>query len=289
MAGYFFDNCFLSPKQLCCAADNEFTNCGWHGDDGSCSNNQCDANTQIQLAESYDGGGGDCGIHLERDRVFCCNPPKGESPFLPVPLDYLFPNPPTDNGADTEFKLSVDDTWGGKGVQGSDSTPNDASFGFFVMTSPDTIQTSLDKRDGSHWELFDCFDSVSEDEQTIRMFCNDQSVDSNCHKISLGHGVPGTIIEMPSGCGPGRYAVAKDMKPSKNQTIPRHVVKRGLVSEPVVYDLTFDYDFRRVPRDLGDTQIRLDYSNQEGYWDGVVDKAGDKRRKRSLDVIFQWK
>lgn len=70
-----------------------------------------------------------------------------------------------------------------------------------------------------------------------------------------------------------------------NRTIPRHIFQRDLVSAPVVYDLTFDYDFKRVPRDDADgsTQIRLDYSNQKGYWDGIVDKAGESKRKRSLE------
>jgi len=202
---------------------------------------------------------------------------------LPVPLEYLFPSPPTGNDVDTKFKLSLDDTWGGKGTQG-DEAPNDAAFGFFVMSSPQEIQISLDKRDGSHWELFDCFDDETEGEHTIRMFCGDISSTSNCDKIGLGHGVPGTILEMPKDCGPGTYAVAKGMKVSQNQTIPHHIIRRSGTFDPTVFDLTFDYDFTRVPRDLGTTQMRVDYSNQEGYWDAVVDRAGDKRRKRSLNV-----
>ena len=51
-----------------------------------------------------------------------------------------------------------------------------------------------------------------------------------------------------------------------------------------MYDLIFDYDFSRVPRDAGgsDTQMRIDFSNMEGYWDSIVDKAGETKRKRSL-------
>lgn len=68
---------------------------------------------------------------------------------------------------------------------------------------------------------------------------------------------------------------------SKNQTLPHHLAKRSLDPAPV-YDLTFDYEFTRVPRDLGDTQMRLDFSNEVGYWDSVVNKAGETKRKRSL-------
>jgi chitinase len=68
---------------------------------------------------------------------------------------------------------------------------------------------------------------------------------------------------------------------SKNQELPRHLAKRNFRSTPV-YDLTFDYDFLRVPRDLGKTQMRVDFSNEEGYWDSIVNKAGNSKKKRSL-------
>jgi hypothetical protein len=60
------------------------------------------------------------------------------------------------------------------------------------------LQVSLDKRDGSHWELFDCIDSVSEKAQTIECV-HGLFGESNCNKIYLGKGVSGTILEMPSG------------------------------------------------------------------------------------------
>lgn len=197
-------------------------------------------------------------------------------------MEDLFPDPPTGDDVDSKYKLETDDTWGTGHEYGKDD-PNDAAFGFFVMAAPETISTTLDKRDGSHWDLFDCFDAVTEGEHTIRMFCNGEWEDSNCHKLFLGSGAPGTILEMPRGCGPGRYAVAKDVQVSKNQSLPDGLRRRSKVASPTVFDLTFDYDFRRVPRDQGDVQWRLDYSNEEGYWDSVVEGAGDKRRKRSLD------
>jgi len=75
------------------------------------------------------------------------------------------------------------------------------------------------------------------------------------------------------------------MDVSTNQQLPAHLSKRNLGPDPVVFDLTFDYDFRRVPRDVGETQMRLDFSNEEGYWDKVVDKAAGTKRKRSLDDV----
>ncbi|KAF4950589.1 hypothetical protein FGADI_8103 [Fusarium gaditjirri] len=177
----------------------------------------------------------------------------GESPFLPVPLEYLFPDPPNEEEAESDYQLKVDNTWGGAEDLPFAETPEHSAFGFIIMTSPDELQTTLDKRDGSHWEVFGCHDSDSQEEQTVRMVCTDRSENSNCDKIYLGHGAPGTIIEMPKGCGPGRYAVVKELSPSKNQSLPQHLYKRGIAETDPMFDLTFDYNFRRVPRDLGDT------------------------------------
>lgn len=276
--------------RFCCSKDEKWENCGWHGKPGSCFDGHCDTGWQVSMTTSYQGEGQDCGIlNRHRSRNFCCDPPADMSPFLPVPLEYLFENPPPEKEANTEFTLKVDPTYGGSNPAPSSEDPNNAPFGFVVMTSPGTIQTTLDRRDGSHWEVFDCLDAVTVGEHTVRMFCTDQSETSNCGKIHLGHGVPGTIIQMPEGCGPGKYAVAKSLSESKNQTLPHHLVHRGLgvgESSPV-FDLTFDYDFRRVPRDLGNTQLRIDFSNEPKYWDRVVDEParGKKTKRRSLEDV----
>ncbi len=103
-----------------------------------------------------------------------------------VPLDHLFPHSQKGDNDDSDFKLEVDNTWGDGKADTADKEPNDATFGFVVLTSPEKAQTSLHKRDGSHGELFNCNDAVSEDEQAIQMFCTDVSETSNCHKISSG-------------------------------------------------------------------------------------------------------
>ncbi|KAI9766214.1 MAG: hypothetical protein M1839_005004 [Geoglossum umbratile] len=272
-------------NRYCCPPDDlaKWTNCNWHGQPGSCFDNHCDIGHQVQLTQSEYGLGQTCWPRLERQRVFCCDPAGGKSPFLPVPLENLFPHPPTGKTVDSVYDLRVDNTWGTGQADTPDEQPNEASFGFVVLTSPETLQISLKKRDGTHWEVFNCNDAVSEEEQTVKMFCTDISESSNCHKITLGHGVPGTILEMPEGCGPSKYAVAKSMVPSAAQSLPKHLEKRDYGHKPVIYDLTFDFDWHRVPRDLGDTQMRVDFSNEIGYWDAIVNKAASKKSKRSLE------
>jgi chitinase len=258
-------------KRYCCPKQDakNFENCRWYGQPGSCFDNHCPIGHSVQLTDSPYGLAESCFPRLERSRVFCCDPAYGKSPFLPVPLNRLFIDPLTGDNVDTNFTLKLNDTFGsGKAKAGED--PSDAAFQFVVLASPEELQTSLDKRDGSHWELYGCQYTTSEEEQTIQMFCTDTSENSNCHKIGLGH---------------GRYAVAKSMEPSKNQTIPPALRKRGLINA-VVYDLTFDYDFKRVPRDVEDTQMRIDFSNKNDYWDNVVAAAASKRKaKRSISDV----
>ncbi|KAL3453554.1 hypothetical protein BJX65DRAFT_302452 [Aspergillus insuetus] len=271
--------------RFCCNKDQEWENCAWHGKKNSCFDNHCDTGYQVALTTSHDGEGVSCGFwHPERQRSFCCDAAgANKNPFLPVPLEYLFENPPNPESADIEYELKVDPTWGGVTDYPIEAEPNDAPFAFVVLASPDEIQVSLDKRDGSHWEVFDCFDSTTEGEHTVRMVCTtDGDEDSNCNKIHLGHGAAGTIVQMPPGCGPGKYAVVKSLEPSANVVLPRRLARRELPSHATVYDLTFDYDFRRVPRDMGQTQMRIDYSNDLNYWDEIVAEAATtSRRKRS--------
>ncbi|KAI1172269.1 carbohydrate-binding module family 18 [Nemania sp. FL0916] len=267
-------------KLYCCPPDDidKWTNCAWYGKPGNCFDGHCPDMKAVQLTDSYFGGGKTCGIHIgdHRTRTFCCEP-KDDPLFLPVPLENLFQSPPKGSHVDTDFTLETDE------ASDKNQNPNDAAFQFFVFASPEELQVSLDKRDGSHWDVFGCPDSISEGEHTVQMVCTDFSDASTCYKIGLGHGVPGTILQMPKGCGPGKYAVAKSMIPSTKGVLPRHLSHLANRS-PVVYDLTFDYDFMRVPRDLGDTQMRVDFSNQDDYWNTVVAGAATskKKSKRSL-------
>lgn len=269
-------------KKYCCPPEDLDTwkNCEWKGKPGSGFDNHCDENTQVQLTTNRYGFGESYSPRLERARVFCCDPPSGETLFLPVPLEDLFPNPPSGDKVDTDFYLNIDNAWGdGTPDTGTDNDSDEAAFQFYVLTAPEDIQTSLHKRDGSQWDVFNCNDTESEEKQTVQMICTDISEESNCNHIRMELGCPGTILHMPKGCGPGKYAVAVDMVVGEDKTLPRNITKRKVHHSPIVYDLTFDYDFSRVPREFGETQLRVDFSNQECYWDNVVAAAADKKRK----------
>lgn len=132
--------------------------------------------------------------------------------------------------------------------------------------------TSIDKRDGSHWELFDCDNTVGEKRQTVKAVCANLSDDHNCDVIFKGTGVAGTVVDMPGDCGPGRYAVAVSMTPSTDHShLHKHLVKRGLEAARV-FDFTFDYDYSPIEKraDKSNVLLRIDYSDDPGYWDTIV-------------------
>jgi chitinase len=151
---------------------------------------------------------------------------------------------------------------------GSSNNPNDNSFGFYIMSGPEDEITTFAKRDGSHWELFDC--ENLEKRQTVKAVCTNTTVDNNCGIIFEG-GVPGTVVEMPPDCGPGKYAVAVSLEPSQaHPRLRKKLEKRGLHAAPV-YDFTFDYDYSPIHA-RADSQVllRIDYSDDPGYWSDIV-------------------
>ncbi len=107
-------------------------------------------------------------------------------------------------------------------------------------------------------------------------------LESNCGVIFKG-GVAGTVLEMPPGCGPGKYAMAVSLEPLENTKIEHEVakggelghrlVKRNLTSltDRTVYKLTFDFDFSVLQgRADNSVKLRTDYSDDPGYWATVV-------------------
>jgi len=191
---------------------------------------------------------------------------------LPVPLANLFPTASSIPLSDKQtWDVELDPTMGGADPEPNGSTdPNENSFGWHIMSGPADEMTTMDKRDGSHWDVFDC-ENAGTKRQTAKAVCIDESESSNCGVIRLGRGVAETVVEMPAGCGPGKYAMAVSLEPSVNQTLPHRLVKRGL-KHPIMYDFVFDYDFTPLQRRDGgsNTLLRIDYSDDPGYWNTIV-------------------
>lgn len=295
-----------SWRPWCCNEQVDVSQCAWQGpkqdiaSDACIRAMSCPANL-VNMGHSKNGGGYDCtewsiatdhsismpiGTH---ERALCCA--AGDvvvyNQTAPVPLAWLFIEDVPDSDKQ-KYEMNVETEATGN------QDPNENGFGWVIMTGPEDQLASLDKRDGSHWELFDCPDreTIAEDDRiTVRAVCSDDSSDSNCDVIFRG-GVERTVVEMPPACGIGRYAMAVSMESAEDQTVPKHVyhklVKRGanLRARPHVYSFTFDYDFSVLHGRADNTvQIRIDYSEDPGYWAAIVDndpKNTNPVRKREV-------
>ena len=288
-------------QPFCCSSGVDIGKlaCHWNQPDmGNCKPGRC-GQSEVDLGEHGGGGGAgdtthqclslppwDCGICEAPSTIagptLCCNKEalKVKVKTLPVPLENLFfaddlkKLPP---GSEPKFAIQTDNTMGGQRKDGGDSDPNRNGFAWHIIDGPAKEFQNIDKRDGSHWEVYDCDPVHHEEVQTAKMVCTDDSAESNCHAIWLD-GVPTTVLKMPKGCGPGKYAVAVSLEQmGGDERPPPHInirnVRRG-VRNPPVYKLTFDYDFSVLQRRAeSNTLLRIDYSDNPGYWAEIVCKS----------------
>ncbi|PNP43408.1 hypothetical protein TGAMA5MH_04866 [Trichoderma gamsii] len=231
----------------------------------------------------------------------CCDPGEGYgSGILPVELDRLFPE--SDEFTADDVPNFSEAFYQNKAVlpqplySGDTNNPNTSPFAWVIMVGcPDDVQ-SLDKRDGSHLDVFDCPDTHPDDfsVQSLRAVCTEESPDNNCQDILLG-GAENTVLRLPPDCGPDVYVRVVSFSRLENATAPAHLT-RHLVNNPKVYEIRYDYDFGKVrekkerqKRGLktradgcGDIYFRVDSSDQQNYWHEIVQSSPQgKVRKRS--------
>ena len=139
---------------------------------------------------------------------------------------------------------------------------------------------SLRRRDGSHLEVFDCPNPEPGDfsVQTLKAVCmTEDGEDSNCEDITLGS-VRGTIARLPENCGPDEWVRVVSFRTVPEHPLPHRLYKRAPESAKV-YEIKYDYNFRRLRRDGGEVYVRVDASDHPGYWDKIVSSvtASSKR------------
>lgn len=291
-------SCGTSGKKVqpyCCnpGVDLSRLSCHWNvGSAPECSTGTC-GQGEVNLGQHEDGGGKSCWIPAPKQRqkdcpecvgrtevypTLCCNSDalKINVKTLPVPVENLFfeedlKTIPEDSVP--EFEVVTDGTMGGAQNWRGDSDPNQSSFAWHIIDGPRDEVASVNKRDGSHWEVYGCDPEMHEGKQTAKMVCTDDSETSNCHDIWLGQ-VEATVLRMPDGCGPGKYAMAISLEPLPEEKPPPHIIlpnrRRGSLSGPIVYELTFDYKFSVLQKRASNALIRIDYSDNPGYWNEIV-------------------
>jgi chitinase len=268
---------------LCCEEEVE-PDCRWLGD----PNNRCEAECapdEVNFGRHDYGGGEQCfdsrnsqftqfesqRADYQNGRVMCCkrDSVRVKTRNLPIPLENLFDE---DIGADEEQSFDIDVDLNRKHRESSH--PNDNSFGWHIMSGPPDQLQNLNKRDGSHWEVYGCDDELHEGRQSARLVCTkDKNSDHNCDDIFMG-GVEDTVVEMPPHCGPGKYALAVSLEPMHDvddDSVLSPRLKRRLPVGATVYNLTFDYGFHRLQgRQSNKVKLRIDYSNVKNYWNRIV-------------------
>ncbi|KAI1171966.1 chitotriosidase-1 [Nemania sp. FL0916] len=261
----FFSSC---DQNFCCPYP--FENCHWVGK-GTCDDNECSA-TDVEVGlDIYGQDQYSCTGELfnHRQKVLCCNTPKDLNPFLPVPLENLFPTLPPTGYLPSFDQQDLNDN---PQLVGGNTEVN--AFLLVVIDGPPSSVSTLNRRDGSHIEFITGGVHHGQESQVAHFTCMNDSADSNCDAMHEG-GIEGTIIRMPDDMGFAQWAVAHAVRES-DMALPSHLVKRA-PSNAKVWELEYSYDFSKAKRDDGDIFFRVDYSDNHEYFDDVVAAAAQKR------------
>ncbi|KAI4763235.1 glycoside hydrolase [Aureobasidium sp. EXF-3400] len=284
-----------SVGSFCCPPKPEFNNCKWFGEGTTCANNRCPTG-QIELTRSSNGNGGKfTGCVLGRQQVLCCDPPFNGTAFIPVDLENLFPNANDLPTSDAPVYAEAFDHDDGETptpalpLLGDD--PNRETFAWYIAVGAEEDVQSLRKRDGSQMEAFECptADAGDYTAQTLKAVCLADGDDNNCEDILKG-GAYGTLLRLPEDCGPDTFGRVISFNRIQDYKLPSHLQKRA-PSEERVYEIRYDYNFRRLRRDGKEIYMRMDASNHPGYWDAIVaSKPGKAKRNHQdwRDEHFEW-
>ncbi|KAH7173118.1 glycosyl hydrolases family 18-domain-containing protein [Fusarium flagelliforme] len=272
----------FSTKKAPWCCKKKLESCHWVGK-GGCDQNNCAGNDVILSRNKRGDGKWGCNIG-GRQKSLCCNAPSGVLPYTPVPLESIFPEVPPEDSS-VKYDLQVLGGFAGSGAETTHENINNdpafAPFGFVLIAGPKDAVSSISKRDDSHIEVVDCSGITLSGSQSVRIFCSNDSNESNCDDMLEG-GLEGTVLRMPDNCGPATYVIAQSLKVSEDQSLPVHLAKRK-PDDREVLDLIFHYDFKRVKRSDEKIYMRVDWSNVAGYWDEIVAASPDENSKRSLD------
>ncbi|KAK6216415.1 hypothetical protein LQW54_003619 [Pestalotiopsis sp. IQ-011] len=284
------NDAFGNGAHLCCPADPTFNNCDWHGASTTCNGNSCPVG-KVEIYRDTQGNSGAACV-FKRQKVFCCDPPYGGSAFLPVPLENLFADAASFPSSDEPVYYEAFDH-DKNAFPDYDSTntddPSSEPFAWTIMVGAEEDVQSLRRRDGSHLAAFDCPNPDPSDfsTQTVKLACM-VADDHNCEDLMKG-GTHGTIVRLPEGCGPDewvRVVSFKKITDVEPDAVPPELVKRAS-GAPEVYQLRYDYNFRKLRRDGGEIYVRFDASVHPGYWDAIV--ASDEGAPSKKRAPGEWR
>ncbi|UKZ78670.1 hypothetical protein TrVFT333_006416 [Trichoderma virens FT-333] len=279
---------YSGSSKLCCPEEPVFnTNlCDWYGSSGFCAQTNCPVGDVLVARSSWatpvkGSSSTASGCYFGGQKSFCCVSPFGSDAggTLPVPLDHLFPEYESIPTADEAVYQEAFD-----GIWSWDVDPETSPFAWVVMVGPPESVQSLDRRDGSFLETFDCPNPDPEDYsvQTFKAVCLAESDDHDCEDLLLGDGAYGTIARLPASCGPDEWVRVVSFNEIDNTTLPHHLVKRATPYSKV-YEIKYDYRIRDVASD--EIFVRIDTSSHAHYWSQIVASDMQSKKKRSEDDL----
>ncbi|EXL68538.1 hypothetical protein FOPG_15425 [Fusarium oxysporum f. sp. conglutinans race 2 54008] len=185
-------------------------------------------------------------------------------------------------------------TFGASSESGVVDTASSGS-GFLLAVGESHGLTQLQKRDGrpDPFVFLDCpanvLDQPINQTQKARVVCTSQDVEG-CFRVRE-RGVEGTLVEMPEECAPNSFARAISLDLAEDQTMPDNLAKLHTPTSPI-YEFSFDFN-KHERRADAKVAIRMDMTNVKGYWDGLFDSPGVKKRdveRRYLSSLnVDWK
>ncbi|KAM0814064.1 putative chitinase [Seiridium cardinale] len=270
---------YSGVSSLCCPEKPKFKSCKWQGTPGFCNQANCPVD-QITVAQSsWSTPGNSNGCWFGGKKSFCCDSPVGGASggTLPVGLDRLFPEYDEIPSEDEPTWAEAQESSSEEGeVAGNLLDPNENSFAWVVMVGPPDSVQSLDRRDGSFLETFNCPDPAPSDynTQTFHAVCMADSENHDCEDLLLGGGAYGTLARLPEDCGPDEWVRVVSFQQTNSLGVPPHLAKR-MTNFSNVYEIKYDYKIRDIAND--EILVRIDSSSHKNYWHDVVASEIEKR------------
>ncbi|KAK6065958.1 bacteriodes thetaiotaomicron symbiotic chitinase [Seiridium cupressi] len=250
---------------------------------------------QITVAQSsWSTPGNSNGCWFGGKKSFCCDSPVGGASggTLPVGLDRLFPEYDEIPSEDEPTWAEAQESSSEEGeIAGNLLDPNENSFAWVVMVGPPDSVQSLDRRDNSFLETFNCPDPDPSDynTQTFYAVFMADSENHDCEDLLLGGGAYGTLARLPEDCGPDEWVRVVSFQQTNILGVPPHLAKR-MTNFSNVYEIKYDYKIRDIAND--EILVRIDSSSHKNYWHDVVASEIEKRDvvdSRNHTLELPWK
>ncbi|OAF98482.1 uncharacterized protein CC84DRAFT_1075110, partial [Paraphaeosphaeria sporulosa] len=233
----------------------------------------------------------------------CCAPPSRFTKDWPVNPAYLWAKAYADKDDDVtwEWANNFGNNHADTHPNNLEDDPGDDPYGFVMLDGPPgSIAKQFSKQftvvtddepvhvvprsfvTTNQTQLDATFDHAEED---FLVYCNYPHNSPHCNEVFY-KGAIDTIIKLPHHVGDGPWARIVSMEPEYTpKDLPGWAIRKRAfdgVPRNGIYRVKIDYNFNLIRRDDGPVNMRVDYTNLQGYWDDVTDEPGSTKHKPHL-------